>query len=301
MKTILMFPGQGSQYYGMGIELLDKYPNLEEFIFKADKILNENFTKIFNDEKSYKNTYHTQMMIVITQSMILEILRQKNITYDGVIGFSLGDMTAAYASGLYDYETLIRLTAVRAKSMQKACYESEGTMAAVLKLEKEVVEKICQDINKKSDYMVPVNYNAPLQTVISGHKSSLEKFLTVVKEKGGRLIPLNVDGAFHTELMKVDLDEYKNKLNDINFFDPKFEKFSNVSGDVIKVNFHKDMYEQVFSPVYTQKMFENALLRGYNKFIEVGPGGILSGLLNKLSHNAKIITIKSASLLEEIL
>lgn len=299
MKTLLMFAGQGSQYHGMGIDLLDTYPELMKYVDEASEIVSKNVLDMFHDEKSLTQTYETQIMMVVTQVMMLDILKKQDTHYDGVMGFSLGEMTAIYAAGVIDYKHLIKLTAARAKAMQKACDDVSGTMAAVMKLPVKSIKDTCDALSSEDAFMMPVNFNAPLQTVISGHKSLLNDISVAIKAQGGRVIPLRVAGAFHTPLMKAFKHIYEKELRKVSFQKPLKTFVSNVTGHVLHDHFADMMLKQMSSPVLFTTMLQHIVEQRYEQVIEIGPGRVLSGLVSKQVENIRIRTIHNASALED--
>lgn len=301
MKTMLMFAGQGAQYQGMGLDLIQTFPYLESFISKASDILDIDMKDVFMREDSFNQTYETQLMMVITQAMMLDVLKQNHMTYDGVMGFSLGEMTALYAAGAYDYQTLITLTATRAKCMQQACHTTDGMMAAVVKLDSNTIESICQAHYQDDAYMIPVNYNAPLQTVISGHKKAYQNISEALKLAGGRVIPLNVAGAFHTNLMLNELKSYETLLQNTLFQTIEKNFISNVTGLTISDQLGTWMLKQVTSPVKFTTMLQTSQSLRYTRYIEIGPGEVLTGLIKRQIEDITVLTIKDAKGLEEFI
>lgn len=300
MKTMLMFAGQGAQYEGMGLDLIHAYPRLMSFVNEASDILNQDILAMFKDSNSFKHTYETQIMMVVTQSMMLDVLKEKGVTYEGVMGFSLGEMTALYAAGVFDYASLIRLTSARALAMQKACDDVEGTMAAVVKVSPEEIETVCKKFSNEQVFMTPVNYNAPMQTVISGHQSLLPEISEALKALGGRVIPLRVAGAFHTSLMSTYTDLYDEVLSQTKFKSPEKELISNVTGEILDNHVHHMMLKQMISPVLFTTMIKHLDHANYDRAVEIGPGNVLTGLLSKQYSRIKLLTIKDATSLEEI-
>lgn len=301
MKTAFMFAGQGAQYVGMGLDLIKQYPQLQRYIDKASKCLDIDVQALFLDESAYKKTYETQLMMVVTQVMYVELLKEKKVLPDVVLGFSLGDMTAHYAAGMISYETLLTLTAARAKAMQQACDAVPGTMAAVVKLPSQVIIDICKTYATTNSYMLPVNFNAPMQTVISGHKEALEDVSLALKEAGGRVIPLAVAGAFHTPIMTLFQDTYEEALEHAQLVDPICVILSNVSGQAIHSNYKEDMLKQISHPVQLVTMFETLKSFNIKTLIEIGPGNVLSGLASKQFEDITLKTLKNAQSVEDVL
>ena len=302
MKTLVMFSGQGSQYVGMGLDLIEKYSHLKVYIDQATTILKRDMMAVFGNPNSVLNTLDTQLMMVIVHKMYASYLVEKKIPIDGVLGFSLGEMSSWHASNALNYEALLQLTQARAIAMQRACEKSDGMMAAVLKLDASLVETTCQDLYHHDDYMLPVNYNSPVQTVISGHKKALERYSTTLTELGAKLIPLQVAGAFHTPLMSTDLVIFKEAIEKANIQKPSMPMYLNTTGKVYEhtIDIPTYLVNQVVSPVKFTHMILEANKQGYTQFIEIGPGNVLSGLVKKILPESVIITLSKPDQLEAI-
>jgi [acyl-carrier-protein] S-malonyltransferase len=295
-----MFSGQGSQYEGMGLDIIALYPALKIYIDQASDILHMDMLEIFNNPKSLLNTKDTQLMMVIIHKMYYEYLVSKNISFDGVLGFSLGEMSAWHASGIISYKDLLLLTKARAEAMQLACEVSDGMMSAVLKLDAASIEDICKSLYQKDAYMIPVNYNATLQTVISGHRSVYETYANALKEKGAKLFPLQVAGAFHSPLMNSHIDIFKKIFKDLTLVSPKKEMILNSTGQLLSnsIDIKSYMLEQITKPVYFTKMIQTSQKLLYDDYIEIGPGDVLSNLLKKEIPNARVLTLAKPNQLE---
>ena len=302
MKTILMFSGQGSQYEGMGLDIIAIYPALKIYIDQASDILHMDMLEIFNNPKSLLNTRDTQLMMVIIHKMYYEYLVSKNVSFEGVLGFSLGEMSAWHASGIISYKDLLLLTKARAEAMQLACEHSDGMMSAVLKLDAASIEDICKSLYQKDAYMIPVNYNATLQTVISGHRSIYERYAHALKEKGAKLFPLQVAGAFHSPLMNSHIDIFKKSFKDLTLDLPKKDMILNSTGQLLSnsIDIKSYMLEQVTKPVYFTKMIQTSQKLLYDAYIEIGPGDVLSNLLKKEIPDANVKTFAKPNQLEEL-
>ncbi len=302
MKTICMFSGQGSQYEHMGIDLLDVHPELKKYIDIASHVLNRDMLEVFKDVNRLKNTRDVQLMMVIIHKMYMEILKTKGIQYDGVLGFSLGEMSAWHAAEVISYEDLILLTDARAKAMQEACDQTDGTMAAVLKLDTQTIIKTCESLYQEDDYMLPVNFNSESQTVISGHKKALSRYSEALQELGGKLIPLQVAGAFHTPLMASSLHTFEVFLDNIKFKKHKKEMILNLTGELLQedADIKQHILDQVIHPVLFTTMLKTTQTLQYTRYIEIGPGNVLSGLLKKTYPDVEIITIAKPIHLEDL-
>jgi [acyl-carrier-protein] S-malonyltransferase len=300
MKTLLMFAGQGAQYEKMGLDLLESFPHLTKRLDIASKVLNEDVTSWFYDNNSYERTERLQIMMVITQAMMYDIV-STHYEVDGYLGFSLGEMSALYASNYYTYESLLKLTHARATAMGKASQQSKGVMAAVLNLEPSIIESLCQSSSNDEHMMMPVNYNAPNQTVISGHEILLPKITERLKEAGARVIPLNVSGAFHTPLMKTYRVLYEQQINETSFNMLSKPVLSNVTGTWFEPSqLPNALLEQMISPVLFTTMIETAILEGFDTLIEIGPGKVLSNLVMKQYPEVNVITYHNATSLEAL-
>ena len=302
MKTLLMFSGQGAQYEGMGLDIIELYPQLISYIQEASDILEMDMLEVFKNPNSLLNTKDTQLMMVIVHKMYMEFLKSKHISFDGVIGFSLGEMSAWHACGVISYKDLLELTKARAEAMQKACETSDGMMSAVLKIDAKTIEDTCKSLYQKDSYMVPVNYNATLQTVISGHKSAYESYALALKEKGAKLFPLQVAGAFHSPLMNTHLDIFKQSLDRVTLNHVHKDIFLNSSGNLYTkdTDIKTYMLHQVISPVYFTKMIQSSQINHYSHYIEIGPGDVLSNLLKKEIPDANVKTFAKPNQLEEL-
>lgn len=297
MKTCLMYAGQGSQYEGMGLDIIRKYPVTMSIIDKASQVLGEDIHAWLSNPESLKNTYQTQLLMVITQELFDFVLMDQKI--DGVFGFSLGDMSALKRAGVITFKDMLLLTQARAKAMQHATESSDGMMAAVVKLTPDVIETICKTHSSPTSYMMPVNYNAPLQTVISGHKTAFETIKAHLLEAGGKVLPLNVSGAFHTPLMKTHQHLYETVIDNIQLNRPQFPLFSNVTGQIVSEVTKDDLIKQMTSPVLLTTIFQNIQALGYTHLIEIGPGNVLSQLASKQVEMMTIKTYQHALSLEE--
>ena len=278
MKTAYIFPGQGSQFPGMAKDL---YEGNKELMDKANAILGFNITDImFNGTADdLKATRVTQPAIFIHSAILAMAQEQKP---DMVAGHSLGEFSALAACGALSFEDGLKLVAVRASEMQKCCEKVPGTMAAVIKLDDETIERICADIPG----VVPANYNSPGQVVISGEQAAVEEACAKLKEAGAkRAIVLPVSGAFHSPLMEPARVELAKAIEATPFKTPFCPIYQNVTAlpttdpEVIKAN----VLKQLTSPVRWTKTVQNMIADGAGKFVEIGPGTVLQGLVGRIS------------------
>lgn len=278
MKTAYIFPGQGSQFPGMAKDL---YPSRKELFEKANEILGFRITDIMfeGEADDLKATKVTQPAIFIHSTILAMEQAQQP---DMVAGHSLGEFSAMVAAGALSFEDGLRLVAARAAAMQKCCEKVPGTMAAVIKLEDSVIEDICAGIPG----VVPANYNSPGQVVISGELSAVEEACAKLKEAGAkRALVLPVSGAFHSPLMEPARVELAKAIEATPFKAPRCPIYQNVTAapttdpEVIKENALK----QLTSPVRWTQTVRNMIADGAARFVEIGPGTVLQGLVGRIA------------------
>ena len=287
MKKAYIFPGQGSQYPGMGKELYETNPIARSMFEQADEILRFSISDImFNGTADdLKQTKVTQPAVFLHSVTIAKCL--DNFSPDMVAGHSLGEFSALVACGALDFESALKLVSVRAQAMQKACELMPGTMAAVITLPEEVISEIC---NSCDGIVVPANFNSKKQIVISGEVSAIEQACVKMKEAGARrALVLPVGGAFHSPLMESARQELAECIERTEFMTPTCPIYQNVTAlpttdpEQIKDN----LLKQLTSPVRWTHTVQNMIGDGANEFVEVGPGSVLQGLVGQISSDVK--------------
>ncbi|MCD6112647.1 MAG: ACP S-malonyltransferase [Bacteroidales bacterium] len=296
MKAYI-FPGQGAQFVGMGNDLYEKFPLAKDLFEKANEILGFRITDVmFNGtEDDLKQTKVTQPAIFIHSVILSQVLKDK-FNPDMVAGHSLGEFSALVANKSLSFKDGLRLVSKRAYAMQKACENQPSTMAAIVGLQDDIVEGICDSID---DIVVVANYNTKGQIVISGSVKGVETAIPELKKAGAKLaIPLKVGGAFHSPLMEPARVELAKAIESTPFKEPICSIYQNVTGqpvanpDIIKSN----LIAQLTSPVRWTETMNNMIGDGAEVFVEVGPGNVLQGLMKRFNRN-----IKSYSATEDLI
>ena len=285
-----MFPGQGSQFPGMAKELYENEPVAREMFERANEILGFRITDImFNGSaEELKQTDVTQPAIFLHSVILAKC--SPDFNPDMVAGHSLGEFSALTAVGALDFEDGLRLVAIRARAMQKACETSPGTMAAIIALPTEKVEEICE---QTAGTVVPANYNCEGQIVISGTHEAITEASAKMKEAGAkRALILPVGGAFHSPLMQSAAEELAAGIESVNFRSPVCPVYQNVTAqpttdpEVIKEN----LLAQLTAPVRWTQSVINMVSDGADSFVECGPGKVLQGLVSKIAPNQATVS-----------
>ncbi|MDR1983214.1 MAG: ACP S-malonyltransferase [Prevotellaceae bacterium] len=286
MKAYI-FPGQGAQFVGMGKDLYDNFAQAKEMFEKANDILGFRITDLMfaGTDVDLKQTKVTQPAIFIHSVILAKSL--SDFKPDMVAGHSLGEFSALVAVDTMSFEAGLKLVAARANAMQKACEKEPSTMAAVIGLEDAKVEEICASVD---GIVVPANYNCPGQLVISGTVSAVEAACVKLKEAGARrALVLQVGGAFHSPLMESARIELKTAIESTQFATPACTVYQNVDAkpytdaNAIKEN----LIQQLTSPVRWTQTVQNMCADGATRFVELGPGSVLQGLVKKINSNAE--------------
>lgn len=283
-----IFPGQGAQFSGMGLDLFETYPAAQELFLKANDILEFNITDIMfeGEAEDLKQTKVTQPAIFL-HSVILSKVLGTSFRPDMVAGHSLGEFSALVANGALNFEDGLKLVSQRAKAMQKACEAQQSTMAAVLGLADEKVEEICA---ATPGIVVAANYNCPGQLVISGEMEAIHAACEAMKEHGARrALVLPVGGAFHSPLMEPAREELAAAIANTNFSTPSCPIYQNVSTTAVidPKEIQKNLIAQLTAPVKWTQSVEHMIADGATQFIEVGPGKVLQGLVRKINREVE--------------
>ena len=282
MKTAYVFPGQGSQFSGMGKDLYENSAKAKALFDKADEILGFKISEIMfaGTDEQLKETKVTQPAVFLHS--VISALCIEDFKPDMVAGHSLGEFSALAAAGAIDFEDALRLVAIRAREMQLCCDKVPGTMAAIIGLEDKVVEDICQ---QTEGIVIPANYNSDGQVVISGEKAAVEAACAKFLEAGARrALPLSVSGAFHSPLMEPARAALGEAIASTAFKEPSCPVYQNVTAlphtnpEEIKDN----LLKQLTSPVRWSQSVRNMRLDGAEEFIELGPGNVLTGLIKRI-------------------
>ena len=283
MKAYI-YPGQGAQFVGMGKDLYDNSAKAKEMFEQANEILGFRITDIMFEgtAEDLRQTKVTQPAIFL-HSVILAATLEDEFKPDMVAGHSLGEFSALVTAKAISFEDGLKLVYNRALAMQKACETNPSTMAAVLGLPDETVEKVCSLID---DVVIPANYNCPGQVVISGSITGIEEACVKMKEAGAkRALLLQVGGAFHSPFMEPAKVELSKAIEETKFSTPICPVYQNVStiGETDSAVIKENLIAQVTSPVKWNQSVENMIADGANEFIELGPGKVLQGLVSKIN------------------
>jgi [acyl-carrier-protein] S-malonyltransferase len=287
MKVIL-FPGQGSQYVGMGKDLYESSDLAKKLFNLSNSILGFDITDVmFNgSQEDLKKTDITQPAIFIHSTILFNI---NSVNADAYAGHSLGEFSALLCSGSLTFEDALKLVLIRARAMEKACKNNETTMAAILGLDDTFVNSVCDNISN----VVPANYNCPGQIVISGSKSSIDKACESIKEIGGKTIVLPVGGAFHSFYMESAKKELEDAIKSLKFNKPDKPIYQNFDAnphiDIEKIK--KNLINQLTSPVLWKQTINKLIADNYKSFIECGPGRVLQGLVKKINRDMDVSSI----------
>ncbi len=287
MKQAYVFPGQGAQFSGMGKDLYENNELAKSMFDKADEILGFPITQVMfsGSDEELKQTKVTQPAVFLYSVILAKVLGVKP---DGVAGHSLGEFSALVVAGALSFEDGLRLVAKRAMAMQKCCENQPGGMAAILGLEDETIEQVCEGVD---GVVVAANYNCPGQLVISGADEAVDAACVKLKEAGARrALRLPVGGAFHSPLMEAARAELEQAISEVEFHTPVCPIYQNVDAqpqsepEAIKAN----IIAQLTAPVRWTQIAKNMIADGYDNFVELGPGAVLQGLIKKVSPEANV-------------
>jgi [acyl-carrier-protein] S-malonyltransferase len=285
-KKAYVFPGQGSQFSGMGKDLYESNETAKLLFETANEVLGFDITKIMFEgtDEELKQTSITQPAIFIHS--VIAAFTLEDFAPDAVAGHSLGEFSALTAAGVLSFEDGLRLVHARATAMQKACNDQVSAMAAILRFDDEKIEQICKEVSADlGEVVVPANYNTIGQVVISGTDKAVDEAMTRMTEAGAlKVVKLNVNGAFHSPLMDSAREDLANSIEATIFNEPICPIYQNVIADavtdldVMKVN----LIAQLTSPVKWTQSIQKMKAEGFDTFIEVGPGKVLTGLIRKV-------------------
>ena len=299
-KIAFVYPGQGSQQVGMGLDLYENAEIKKSMDNIFDSIDNKDLKEVmFNGpEEELKNTRNAQPAIALLSVILTKLIKEKGITPDYVAGHSLGEYTALYGNGILNEIDIMKLISKRGEIMSVSGIE--GTMAAILGLEAAEVEKICSEID---GVIEAVNYNDPKQTVVAGDKSIIEANLETFKQKGARrAILLAVSGPFHSSLMKPVAEKIKAEFSKFEWNTPKCPLIANTTaGELDNVgNIQNELFNQTFGPVKWVDTINKLAENGVDKIYEIGPGSVLKGMIKKINGNIEVINISKLEDLENL-
>ncbi len=312
VKVAFLFPGQGSQKVGMGRDLYEKYEPARKIIDRANDILGYDLRKkIFSGpEEELQQTLITQPAVFTVSVACWEVMQSagsyssKEISTPQILaGHSLGEYAALVAAGVFDFAQALSLVKKRAEFIHRASRERPGTMAAVIGLEKEKLEEVIEDV-KGEEVLVAVNFNSPQQIVIAGELKAIERAVQGARAKGAkRAVILKVSGAFHSPLMARAGESLARELENYELKDPAIPVVTNYNANAAtsREEIRKALVSQIDSPVLWEDSIKEMLRRGVEIFIEVGPGKVLTGLLNRITKEASGLNVEDEMSLQETL
>lgn len=307
MSTALLCVGQGSQYVGMIKDLAEKFPMAEELIKKADEILDYPLSEICFEGPidRLKQTRYTQPALFVHSAIAFELAKNK-LKFNAVAGHSVGEYAALYAAGVLSFEDALRLVSLRGQLMFTAGEEVQGTMFAVINLDDDKVIEVCNKLSDNNDgnVVVAANFNSPGQIVVSGSAQYLRDNINAFKEAGARMVKeLVVSGAFHSPLMKPAQNELEKAINSIDFNDAIVPVYANVTAKPLTNSdeIRNALVAQLTAPVLWTQTLNNMKADGFDKFIELGPGQVLQGLVKRTISDAEAFGLDKAEEIENFL
>jgi [acyl-carrier-protein] S-malonyltransferase len=305
MKRALIFPGQGSQYAGMGRELFEKHAVARAVFEESDRVLGFSLSGLCFEgpEEQLKLTENTQPAILTMSIAAYRVLEERGIRPDFVAGHSLGEYSALVAAGALQLGDAVSLVRRRGRYMQDAVPVGAGAMAALLGIDLNVVLSVCERA-AEGQVVAPANLNSPGQIAIAGHREAVERAIVLAKEAGARrAVPLAVSAPFHCALLKPAEDRLAIDLDDCRFADPKFSVVTNVDARPITTaaEARSALKRQVSRPVRWQESVEFMLAEGVRTFAEVGPGKVLLGLVRAVDKSVNMFNVEDEKSLENAL
>jgi [acyl-carrier-protein] S-malonyltransferase len=307
MKTALLFPGQGSQKVGMGTDLYQVYPEARHVFDQADSVLGFSLSRLCFEgpEAELTDTANAQPAILVTSLAVYAALGEKAPPADCVAGHSLGEYTALVVAGALAMTDAVRLTRQRGEWMKKAGEKAPGGMAAILNLEDAVLEEVCRQASTETGGVVQIaNYNSPGQIVISGDTTALNRAVELAKERGSRrIIPLAVSVATHSPLMAYASDGLRQAIGQVTLSTPTVPVIANVTGKPVssQTEVEQELIAQLTSPVRWTASVQEMLARGVQRFVEIGPGTVLTGLVRRVDKDAQVANISDVASLRAFL
>jgi len=310
LKTAFLFPGQGAQVVGMGAEIAQSFPVAAEVFEKANDIVGFDLSRVCFEGplEQLNSTTISQPAIFVTSAAILEVLRTNpatsTISADVTAGLSLGEYTALYAAGLISFKDGLILVQKRGQAMQAAADATDGAMVSIIGLDEENVRQLCTEA-AEGELLVPVNFNCPGQVVVSGSKSACKRAEQLAEKYGAiKAVPLEVAGAFHTEMMSNAAEVLKEALSNCEISGPsEIKTIANINAEYYESSqkIAEGLIKQLTCPILWQKCMERLLTDGLEKFYEIGPGRVLTGLMRRINRKIKVVNVSSLDSINELL
>jgi [acyl-carrier-protein] S-malonyltransferase len=302
--TAFIFPGQGSQHVGMGKEFYENFSVARRVFEEAEDSLRFSISKLCFEgpEETLKLTENTQPAMLAASIAALRVLEtEKGITPQFSAGHSLGEYSALVASGALAFPETIRIVRLRGKFMQEAVPVGEGAMAALLGMEREQVESLCEEVSS-GEVLTPANFNCPGQIVIAGHSKAVERAIERVKQEGKKAVLLPVSAPFHSPLMKPAGERLEKALDEISVNDLKIPVVTNVEAEVntLKERVKGLLVAQVSSPVRWEESMRKMGEKGIERVLEIGPGKVLSGLMKRIDPRIEAENLEDLQTLKKI-
>lgn len=295
-KTAIVFPGQGAQKVSMANDLYNEETAATAILNSAQEVVDFDLleTMFTDSEGKLGETENTQPALLTHSVALLNAL--KDIDADYTMGHSLGEYSSLVAAGVLKFEDAVKIVRKRGQLMAQAFPNGVGSMAAVLGLSYEEVDKICKDLSTDDELIEPANINCPGQIVVSGHKTLIDKLAEEGKALGAkRVLPLAVSGPFHSSMMQVIEKDFEAYIDQFEWHDAQFPIIQNVNaqGETDATTIKQNMVKQLYSPVQFIKSTEWLIDQGVDHFIEIGPGKVLSGLIKKINRDVKLTSIQT--------